>query len=96
MFRRDFLGSCGLMSFELEPVSEAQVAALCNGRRHFAIGYSWGGFESLIMPAKLASVRTVRPWQGGPLIRLHCGLEDADALITDLEEGFGALAAAGR
>ncbi len=95
LFRRDFLGSCGLLSFELEPVSEAQVAALCNGRRHFAIGYSWGGFESLIMPAKLASVRTAKPWHGGPLIRLHCGLEDADALIADLEEGFGALAAAG-
>ncbi len=93
LFRRDFLGSCGLMSFELQPVSEAQVAALCNGRRHFAIGYSWGGFESLIMPAKLASVRSVKPWQGGPLIRLHCGLEDADSLIADLEEGFTALAA---
>jgi cystathionine beta-lyase len=82
------------MSFELEPASDAQVAALCNGRRHFTIGYSWGGFESLIMPARLGSVRTVNPWQGGPLIRLHCGLEDADTLIADLEEGFAALAAA--
>ncbi len=94
LFKRDFLGSCGLMSFELAPVSDVQVAALCNGRRHFAIGYSWGGFESLIMPARLGSVRTVRPWQGGPLVRLHCGLEDADALIADLEEGLAALAAA--
>lgn len=91
LFRRDFLGSCGLFSFELEPASDEQVAALCNGRRHFAIGYSWGGFESLIMPAALRSVRTVTPWNGGPLIRLHCGLEDADTLIADLAEGFAAL-----
>ena len=43
------------MSFELEPVSQQQVAALCNNRRHFSIGYSWGGFESLIMPASLSA-----------------------------------------
>ena len=55
IFRRDFLGSCGLLSFELDPGTPQQVAALCNGRRHFSIGYSWGGFESLIMPALLGS-----------------------------------------
>jgi cystathionine beta-lyase len=82
------------MSFELLPVSTAQVAALCNGRRHFSIGYSWGGYESLIIPAVLGSVRTVTRWTGGPLIRIHCGLEDAADLIADLEEGFAAMAAA--
>jgi cystathionine beta-lyase len=95
IFRRDFLGSCGLMSFELQPAWEGRVASLCNGRRHFGIGYSWGGFESLIMPAALGSVRTARPWDGGPLVRLHCGLEDAESLIADLEEGFVAMAASG-
>ncbi len=92
LFKRDFLGSCGLMSFELMPVSQAQVAALCNGRRHFSIGYSWGGYESLIMPAVLGSARTVSRWQGGPLIRIHCGLEDAADLIADLEGGLQAMA----
>jgi cystathionine beta-lyase len=94
IFKRDFLGSCGLMSFELQPVRPEQVAALCNGRRHFSIGYSWGGFESLIVPALLGSARTVSAWRGGPLIRIHCGLEDAEDLIADLEEGLGAMAAA--
>ena len=94
IFRRDFQGSCGLLSFELQPVSQQQVAALCNGRRHFSIGYSWGGFESLIMPAVLGSSRTVNRWQGGPLIRIHCGLEDAQDLIADLEEGLRAMNAA--
>ena len=91
IFRRDFLGSCGLLSFELQPASQQQVAALCNGRRHFSIGYSWGGFESLIMPAVLGSSRTVTRWQGGPLIRIHCGLEDAQDLIDDLEDGLRAM-----
>jgi cystathionine beta-lyase len=94
LFRRDFLGSCGLMSFELKPVGQQQVAALCNGRRHFSIGYSWGGFESLIMPASLSSARTVSRWQGGQLIRIHCGLEDAEDLIEDLAAGLDAMAAA--
>ena len=96
LFKRDFLGSCGLMSFELEPATPDQVAALCNGRRHFSIGYSWGGYESLIMPAAIGAARTVQKWAGAPLIRIHCGLEDAADLIGDLEEGLQALAAAGR
>jgi cysteine-S-conjugate beta-lyase len=94
IFRRDFLGSCGLLSVELKPVSQSQVAALCNGRRHFSIGYSWGGFESLIMPASLGASRTVARWQGGPLVRIHCGLEDAQDLIDDLEGGLRAMQAA--
>jgi len=91
LFKRDFLGSNGLMSFELHPVSTDQVAALCDGRKHFSIGYSWGGYESLIMPAALGSARSVTRWEGGPLIRIHCGLEDAADLIADLDEGFEAM-----
>lgn len=95
LFQRDFSGSCGLFSFELRAASPAQMAALCEGRRHFHIGYSWGGFESLIIPGKLASIRTVEPWTGGPVIRLHCGLEDPADLIADLREGLDALSRAG-
>ena len=93
LWKRDFSGASGLFSFELAPVSRKQVAALCEGRRHFRIGYSWGGFESLIMPANLASIRTLAPWTGGPLVRVHCGLESADDLIADLEAGLAAMAA---
>lgn len=89
LFRRDFSGSSGLFSFELRSdIGPAAVAALCEGRRHFGIGYSWGGFESLIMPANIR--RTAQPWQGGQLVRLHIGLEDPDDLIADLDEGFAA------
>lgn len=95
LFKRDFLGSSGLFSFELKAATPEQLAALCERRHHFKIGYSWGGFESLIMPAKISALRTVRPWTGGPLVRLHCGLEDAQDLINDLEQGLAAMAAAG-
>ena len=90
LFKRDFLGSSGLFSFELRQASKTQLAALCEGRRFFRIGYSWGGFESLIMPANLEGIRTVAPWNGGPLVRIHCGLESAGDLIQDLSEGLAA------
>lgn len=88
-FLRDFSGSSGLFSFELDPaIGDAGIRALVEKRKHFGIGYSWGGFESLIMPAGLTGIRTVSPWQGGQLIRIHVGLEDPDQLIADLAAGF--------
>ena len=56
----------------------------------FGIGYSWGGYESLIIPVKyINSVRTATKWtHDGTLIRNHVGLEDIDDLIADLEAGF--------
>lgn len=103
LWQRDFSGASGLFSFELNPDTtgvttpgfNAATAALCEGRRHFGMGYSWGGFESLIMPARLDGVRSVQPWTGGALIRVHIGLESAADLIADLAEGFEALRKAG-
>ena len=53
-----------------------------------ALGYSWGGFESLIVPANLRGARSVRPWDGGPLVRLQIGLEDPEDLFADLVKGL--------
>jgi len=87
LWKRDFSGSCGLFGVVLKPVSEAQLAAFVDGLQHFGIGYSWGGFESLIIPAHIR--RTVRPFEAeGPVLRIHAGLEDADDLIADLEKGL--------
>jgi cysteine-S-conjugate beta-lyase len=96
LWRRDFLGSSGLFSFELAPIGgqpaqRKHVQALCEKRNHFGIGYSWGGFESLIAAAKLSTLRTIKPWSGGPLIRVHIGLEDPADLIADLDAGFARL-----
>ncbi|MFK7965593.1 MAG: cystathionine beta-lyase [Burkholderiaceae bacterium] len=92
LFKRDFSGSSGLFSFELDPrFDENAIAALVDHRAHFGIGYSWGGYESLIMPASIGSLRTIKPWEGGPLVRLHIGLESPDDLIADLGQGFEAM-----
>ena len=87
LWKRDFSGSCGLFGVVLKPVSEAQLAAFVDGLQHFGIGYSWGGFESLIIPAHIR--RTVRPFEAeGPVLRIHAGLEDTGDLIADLEKGL--------
>jgi cystathionine beta-lyase len=94
LWRRDFSGASGLFSIELRPVPEAAVTAFLDALTLFGMGYSWGGFESLVVKPKLDGVRTVRPWTGGPLLRLHVGLEDVADLTADLERGFAAMAAA--
>jgi cystathionine beta-lyase len=93
LWKRDFLGACGLFGVVLKPVSEAALAALFDGFKYIGIGYSWGGYESLIIPAEF--VRTAQPFKAeGPIIRIHTGLEDAGDLIADLEAGFARMAAA--
>ena len=90
LWKRDFKGASGLFSFELKPVSESAVAGLVEGLHHFGIGYSWGGFESLILPSHIH--RTAEAFAAkGPVIRIHAGLEDAEDLIADLEQGFARL-----
>jgi cystathionine beta-lyase len=90
IWKRDFNGSSGLFAFVLKEGTQQAVDAMMDGFRYFGIGYSWGGFESLAIPAN--PFRTARPWAGpGPLIRLHVGLEDPADLIEDLEEGFARL-----
>jgi cystathionine beta-lyase len=88
LWRRDFLGSTGLFAFELKPCGREHVAALVDHLECFALGYSWGGYESLVVPANIERMRTAAPWRGGPLIRLHVGLEDPADLCDDLARGF--------
>lgn len=90
IWKRDFLGACGLFSFELDrKYGDDAVAAFVDHLELFGIGYSWGGFESLVTVAKPHSLRTARPWKDrGPLIRLHIGLEAPEDLIADLTAGF--------
>ena len=93
LWKRDFTGASGLFGIELKPCSKPQLAAMLDHYTHFGLGYSWGGFESLVAPAHIGNARTVHPWQGGPLVRYHIGLEDTGDLIDDLEAGFARLAA---
>jgi cystathionine beta-lyase len=95
IWRRDFAGSSGLFSAVLKPCSDAAVAAMLDGLELFGMGYSWGGFESLVIPFDCAAYRTATAWRpGGHALRFHIGLEDLDDLQADLDAGFRRLAVA--
>ncbi len=91
-FKRDFTGGNGLFSFVLKTSYPKATTALLDGMKHFSMGYSWGGFESLILanePRSFNSLRTIsNPNFEGTLVRMHIGLENIDDLIADLEAGF--------
>ncbi|HET7403600.1 MAG TPA: cystathionine beta-lyase [Usitatibacter sp.] len=91
LWKRDFTGASGLLAIELARGGRDEVAAFVESLECFALGYSWGGYESLVVPAHVRHARSVRPWQGGPLVRLHIGLEDADDLCEDLGRALARL-----
>jgi cystathionine beta-lyase len=95
IWKRDFTGASGLFSVVLKPAPQQAVDALLNTLTLFGMGYSWGGFESLVIPFDCASYRTATKWSpGGPTLRFHIGLENLDDLKSDLEKGFAAFKAA--
>mgnify|MGYP003584002872 CR=1 FL=1 len=95
IWQRDFKGSSGLFSVILEPCSTKAIAAMLDGLELFGMGYSWGGFESLVVPFDCSSIRTATRWNPeGPALRFHIGLENVEDLKRDLEAGFVRLRAA--
>ena len=94
IWKRDFLGASGLFGFVLKPCSRAAEAAFLNTLKLFGMGFSWGGFESLIIPFDPRPYRTATQWDAaGPAMRIHIGLEDVNDLKADLARGFAALGA---
>jgi cystathionine beta-lyase len=89
-FKRDFSAGNGLFSFVLSNSNAKALAAMVDNMRHFKMGFSWGGYESLILPVGSSpSERTVAPWSlQRRLVRLHIGLEDTQDLIDDLSDGL--------
>jgi cystathionine beta-lyase len=93
IWSRDFKGACGLFSFALNPAPDAAVDAFLDALKLFGLGFSWGGFESLaISCAPQLKVRNFAKDYGGPLVRLHIGLEDPEELKADLRAGLDAYA----
>ncbi|HEY9581234.1 MAG TPA: cystathionine beta-lyase [Rhizorhapis sp.] len=89
LWKRDFTGASGLFSFVLNGGSDAGRVAMIDGLKHFGIGYSWGGYESLALPIDPQNYRTAKTWEAeGPLVRLHIGIEDPADLIADLAAGL--------
>jgi cystathionine beta-lyase len=91
LWKRDFKGASGLFAFTLKQAySEANMAAFVNALKLFGMGYSWGGFKSLITTAHIQRALPSR-YEGRTLIRLHIGLEDPADLASDLEQGLSQL-----
>jgi len=92
LWKRDFRGASGLFGVVLQPVDGAAIGRMLDGMRIFGMGWSWGGFESLLIPTWPERARTVIRWSpGGPSLRVHVGLEDPQDLIEDLDAGFARL-----
>ncbi len=94
-WKRDFLGSSGLFSLILQPAPVEAVAAMLDGLELFGMGFSWGGYESLVIPFDCAAYRSATRWcPDGPALRFSIGLEDVGDLQSDLDAGFARLRAA--
>jgi cystathionine beta-lyase len=89
IFKRDFSGASGLFAFSLDArYDDRAIDRMVDHMRHFKIGFSWGGFESLIVPMRGGPLRTHPHRLIGRPVRIHAGLEAVDDLIADLEDGF--------
>ncbi|MBI0329468.1 cystathionine beta-lyase [Burkholderia plantarii] len=92
LWKRDYLGACGLFSIVLKPAPVAATTAFIDALALFGLGASWGGYESLIVPFNPDGEREVAPWpHAGQAYRLHVGLEDVGDLIADLQQAFDAM-----
>ncbi|RPG13960.1 MAG: cystathionine beta-lyase [Phycisphaera sp. TMED9] len=92
IFKRDFDRATGLFGVVLHPVDRASLARMLEGMAIFEMGYSWGGFESLLIPQHPLSERSVTPWtEDGTLLRVSVGLESVEHLTQDLADGLDRL-----
>ncbi|HQR76436.1 MAG TPA: cystathionine beta-lyase [Burkholderiaceae bacterium] len=92
LWKRDMSGASGLFGIVLKQVADERFVAFIDGLQLFGRGYSWGGYESLLIP--VFPERTALPLKfEGPLFRIAAGLENADDLIADLAAGFDRLRA---
>jgi len=89
IWKRDFTGASGLFGFVLKSDRHEAVAAMMDSLRYHGMGYSWGGFESLLIPTSPQKARSATQWDpAGQTFRIHVGLEDPDDLIADLADGL--------
>ena len=102
LWKRDFTGGCGLFSFVFKGGTAEARARFVDALSLFGIGYSWGGFESLVVPVDPAPIRAVSRWPFTGMesadrlgLRLAIGLEAPEDLIADLDRGFAAWSAPG-
>ena len=87
---KTFLGGGSLMSMVLDNTySTSALAALLDNMNLFGMGYSYGGYESLLTPCRLQKQRISDTDDfDQTMLRIYIGLEDINDLIADLDSGF--------
>ena len=89
IWKRDFLGASGLFGITLKNTKKSLVNKMLNNLKLFNMGYSWGGYESLILPIEPEKLRDTYKWNNAcGTLRMHVGLEDPADLINDLKDNF--------
>ena len=85
-------GRSGLMSVEFDDTVD--IPRFCDALRHFRLGVSWGGFESLLLPARVGLAQageqnSMQKFGVSPtLVRLSLGLEDPEDLWADFTQAL--------
>lgn len=91
-WKRDIGMSSGLFAAIIKPYSQEELSSMLDNMQLFAMGFSWGGYESLLIPLNPTNARTATKWaDDNVLLRVHAGLESVEDLIDDLEAGFARL-----
>ncbi len=94
-WKKYFKGSTGTFSIILHETDRHKIAKMLDGMSIFKMGFSWGGFESLLFPEQPKPIRTAEKWtEEGFSLRLHIGLEDTEDLREDLDRGLKRLQSA--
>ncbi len=91
LWKRDFTGAAGLFTIVLnKKYSNEALSRMIDNLHYYGVGYSWGGYESLILPCNISQVRSTVKWPYGDktCLRINVGLEDLEDLKEDLDEGF--------
>ncbi|MFF5209642.1 trans-sulfuration enzyme family protein [Streptosporangium sp. NPDC000396] len=89
--RTQMTGFSSVFSIELDTEDRVEAGRFVDSLRHFRVGVSWGGYESLAIAPALTVEESVRATMEIPvgLVRLSVGLEDAETLIADLASALG-------
>lgn len=91
LWQRDCTGSNGMLAVALK-LTPAQARRFVEALQLFGIGFSWGGYESLVQLVDAGTLKSHRYWSddNAALVRLHIGLEAPEDIIADLAQALDA------
>jgi cystathionine beta-lyase len=91
-WQKYFTGTSGVFAIVLHETDPDKIGNMLDHLQIFKMGFSWGGYESLVFPEQLSPERITKPWSGdGFLLRIHPGLEAVEDLQNDLESALSRL-----